>query len=824
MEMRGDRKVGKFGFFNGKRAFAFTFLTFFIAAVLFAFVYLEMDRGDYTADNVFKESRISYVNDEIFYFKNTYIKNVASYCLYNSVSSLENYSVNSTNYAKIYQNYPKFNELVGEGMLYGSFEGELQDDLIDVDGQNKTIDYFVSLFQEDFENNFKGNFSFEVLDINVYEARPYYISAQILASYSVVTEDNISQWNFVDSFEVSVPIYDLRDPEFLYLGGFDVPIKASEYVLPDQNWNLENFNSTIVNTYTSIYVEPRHKYTLGSSFFERFLGISRSSYQNVSGFWSFDYDRDELGVFDSSLYSDLGEHFGNSKLVMSFDNGTVTGGVLVNDLTAYNSDGVVKGDTNCYVAGVFDLACLFDGSGDYIEISADDLNLENSSNVSISAWVYPLDLSLDPKIFSYGTGVGDEISLGVSGDKLVMGIGNHNGGSFYEFSSNGNVSLNKWVHVVGTFDGGTGVGKLYVDGFLDNMKDWEFEKGFNLTSFVKSQGVVSIGSDGGSGAFFNGRIDEIGVYSKVLSDEEVAGLFESKRAEFIDYVTSFHGEGIEFDGKDDFVNLGNSSELDFNVEQITVEAWIKPYDVENRNLIVDKGVLGSEGWGVDIRGGNVYFGFHGGATAWTNDLPIDEANKWYHIVVVGGDRSQGETLFYVNGVKRSAVNNGVWVNVLSSSSDVMIGKSSDSDDSFFKGVIDEVKIYARSLSADEIVENYYSYKSFGKGCCNYLTLVNPSKFGYNVSPTYDNNVSYSSKYFYDFYERSKDYNALLWNIETITSNETSQDYYNFLVDSCVSDAYGVQDFQNEDITLKIVNLDDNVDHGECSNLVSLGVY
>ena len=61
------------------------------------------------------------------------------------------------------------------------------------------------------------------------------------------------------------------------------------------------------------------------------------------------------------------------------------------------------------------------------------------------------------------------------------------------------------------------------------------------------------------------------------------------------------------------------------------------------------------------------------------------------------------TKFYVDGVEAKASNNGSWVGLCPAPGfDVAIGKASRSNSAFFKGRIDEIRIYNRVLTPDEI--------------------------------------------------------------------------------------------------------------------------
>ena len=81
----------------------------------------------------------------------------------------------------------------------------------------------------------------------------------------------------------------------------------------------------------------------------------------------------------------------------------------------------------------------------------------------------------------------------------------------------GRMTLDAWNHVGFTYDGGNDVGKLYLDGALDNT--FEGTGGLNIAS---GAGVLGALSNGGQP--FNGSIDEFAFFTSTLSDAQMATL------------------------------------------------------------------------------------------------------------------------------------------------------------------------------------------------------------------------------------------------------------------------------------------------------------
>ncbi|NTW33821.1 MAG: LamG domain-containing protein, partial [Bacteroidetes bacterium] len=74
-----------------------------------------------------------------------------------------------------------------------------------------------------------------------------------------------------------------------------------------------------------------------------------------------------------------------------------------------------------------------------------------------------------------------------------------------------------WHHVVWTTDGVTGHGKLYIDG-IDNTSS---DGGYSLATAAGT--TLYIG--GYAGSYFNGSIDDVAIYSRTLTPNEISALY-----------------------------------------------------------------------------------------------------------------------------------------------------------------------------------------------------------------------------------------------------------------------------------------------------------
>jgi len=153
---------------------------------------------------------------------------------------------------------------------------------------------------------------------------------------------------------------------------------------------------------------------------------------------------------------------------------------------------------------------------------------------------------------------------------------------------------------------------------------------------------------------------------------------------------------LEFNGISDYVNCGNNRSLDIT-DGLTIEAWVK-LNGTGRNYIVDK----YHEWGIKISdGGQKVIFFIADQTpsdlVTTDTIPL---NTWTHIAATYDGSARK---IYFNGVEvKSDTPSG---SIGTSTGDLFIGDYGGHGYTF-NGIIDEVAIYNRALSAKEISNHY----------------------------------------------------------------------------------------------------------------------
>jgi len=156
-----------------------------------------------------------------------------------------------------------------------------------------------------------------------------------------------------------------------------------------------------------------------------------------------------------------------------------------------------------------------------------------------------------------------------------------------------------------------------------------------------------------------------------------------------------YNPALSFDGSD-YV----STPLNINgYTAVTLEAWVNMGNINfgtySYKMIVSDG-LSQNFIAVNKNNSQLLFQIQANARI-TIYSDILSQNVWYHIV---GTYDGIKMRIYVNGVEKGSDN--LSGNIAASSMNIGWGQ----DDRFWKGIIDEVRIYNRALSASEILERY----------------------------------------------------------------------------------------------------------------------
>ncbi|MFH1883550.1 MAG: LamG domain-containing protein, partial [Planctomycetota bacterium] len=175
-----------------------------------------------------------------------------------------------------------------------------------------------------------------------------------------------------------------------------------------------------------------------------------------------------------------------------------------------------------------------------------------------------------------------------------------------------------------------------------------------------------------------------------------------------------HGGGgaLSFDGSDGLVDVGHDESLSIT-DELTITVWVKVSDLSTFYFLVCKqpsgtaqdNYPGNYEFRTEANTGALQFGHQETEgeqiTFYTSDSSI-AAEQWYHVAVVV---AKGDIVeFYIDGVSAGSAEQSTNFGVLNDEP-VRIGGRKDGY-SFFNGVLDDVRLYDRTLSSAQIQKLY----------------------------------------------------------------------------------------------------------------------
>ncbi|KKP67658.1 MAG: PKD domain containing protein [Candidatus Moranbacteria bacterium GW2011_GWE1_35_17] len=413
----------------------------------------------------------------------------------------------------------------------------------------------------------------------------------------------------------------------------------------------------------------------------------------------------------------------------SFDGETVSGST-VEDLSSYKNDGTISGVTKAI--GKRGQGMNFDGN-DYIQVNDNDM-LDGANAMSWSFWIKLADTGSSNRgiINKYITSVGgrsynifidagEDINLRISSD----GVNNE-----IQIAQT-NLDTN-WNHVAIIFN--NGAFNVYKNGQVVS-DDGDFTS--HISVYAGSDDL-DLGRDY-SGNYYNGQFDETRIYNRALTIDEIGHLYRMGEDKFQTTQTDKLTDGLvgmwSFDGPD--VNIATNTAFDrsgngnngtisgatpvigkkgqgfsFNAIQnqyvgtvktfdpiFTYVAWINVSSVSAVRYII--GPLGNGAPGFSVNTNRTLLLQRTGIATVGSSTGTVTLNSWNHIAVTYNS-STGDYSFYING---ALAGNGNNIASFILTQWLQIG-ARYSGNLGFQGKIDEVRVYDRVLSEEEIDDLY----------------------------------------------------------------------------------------------------------------------
>jgi hypothetical protein len=421
-----------------------------------------------------------------------------------------------------------------------------------------------------------------------------------------------------------------------------------------------------------------------------------------------------------------------------------------NDESGNGNNGTVNGATIVTDRfGNFNSCFSFDGINDYLSIPYK--HSLSPANGSVSYWM-KTNGRVNNLQHTYGQGYGRP-GMGLSPDnhlhKSVLAWSTASGQFPYVVSIS-DVDSSNWVFVVGIYS--TTDFKIYINGVLENVSSTTLSQyycdapiqigGYNYPSYC--------GFGPYSGQFFNGFIDDIAVFNRALTQQEITNLYNASlppacpslpsnlQSGLVGYwpfcgnandesgngnhgtvngatLTTDRfgdsGRAYSFDGVNDAIDFQPGSNNSLNVVgNISISLFIKTSQTTTGTVMSFGEHNGPEnGYLLSfLNNGNQQngqIGYHY-SDPWYFSKKVLNDGLWHQVVIV---HSNPKVFIYVDGIIDTSVN--ITSNVLSWNGQRKLGVRNDLSIEYFNGLLDDIIIWNRALTQQEATQLYKTQSS-----------------------------------------------------------------------------------------------------------------
>ncbi len=369
------------------------------------------------------------------------------------------------------------------------------------------------------------------------------------------------------------------------------------------------------------------------------------------------------------------------------------------------------------VSGKSGSALTFDGEGGYARVS-DSSSLSVTGDLTISFWMKPTNISKGRQTIIEKAYDGEfEITLEDDGG---MSFYHGNGTDYYngaDIYPSGTFNNNEWFHVTVTRSTSDDTIKVYKNGEQVNSDTFSYQPSSTSQDVIVGSREVSWGW---YPHWYKGKIDELAIFDRTLTKEEVKSLWATGTA-YYPFETGFgstvydsfgnnggtingakwssqgyYDNTLDFDGSDN-VEVPHNSNLNIT-DEITLDAWIYPDTFSGEDFIVNKyDWSNSTGYSLGLDSGQLLFKMGDGSSLHTLRSNSMSTGEWHHVI---GTYDGSTMKVYVDGQEEGA--NSVSFTIDPSTNPLVIGEASDSSGYYFDGKIDEVRVFSKALTPEQV--------------------------------------------------------------------------------------------------------------------------
>jgi len=382
-------------------------------------------------------------------------------------------------------------------------------------------------------------------------------------------------------------------------------------------------------------------------------------------------------------------------------------------------------------------AMSFDGVNDYINLTAHNILQNGFTECAITGWINCSAMTTNMMIFARGD-LGPQHALYItSSQAIIFRLTTTSSVSI----TGGSLEVNKWYFVAGVYDGS--VMRIYING--ENVgsatQTGTLNDGGDNNEYIGVRGTTN---------YFNGKISDLRIYDEALTESEIKNLYyeiaptgetllesglvahykldgnaldagnngmdgTSNGAVATTNRFGQSSKAMSFDGNNDYISIADDADLSFTSGgtdlPFSISCFIKAdtFGSGKGGIISKAYALASLEYILLLSdSGNPILILYSTSTG--NDqrksVAVDALTTgiWYHIVATYDATTPPH--IYVNGkyIAQTRSSSGGYTNMIDTTADLEIGVSRRSGGStrYFDGKIDNLRIYDKALSYEEI--------------------------------------------------------------------------------------------------------------------------
>ena len=391
------------------------------------------------------------------------------------------------------------------------------------------------------------------------------------------------------------------------------------------------------------------------------------------------------------------------------------------------------------VDGQINYGARFNGSSSKIALPSLGSGFTGSSSRSVSAWV---KITSTPSgsiaIFNSGSAATNQsfgYFIGTS-RQVIISYYNRN------WQTSETISLDTWNHILFTYNGGavetSSNSKIYINGTPATLGSTTGSATGSINT-PDTNHTIGVFSPTNS-LYFNGSIDQVRLFSKALSSDEVSTLYAetacvyTSTTDIVNYPTGttpiayykLDNSSEDYstggnDGTDTNIEYrfgrfgqaavfnGSTSFIDTNIDSsignsYSISLWFN----SNSNASTWKQLTGLDNDTYNYtayisrqaNGTLNFIGSDDGSNVTATGTTVTSINQWYHVVAV---KDGTTTKLYLDGQEEATGSANATTSWLGS---LILGKYFGTTNQSFDGTIDQMRIYDAALTSSQVTELY----------------------------------------------------------------------------------------------------------------------